>query len=260
MRLLYALWSIIAWSYALVAMITLLCICLPLSLLVPFQRWQGGAPAAVMRSLLHVALARLSVRQDPGFDRERVSVFVMNHTSMGDGFVGVAALPHPFCGIENASHLAVPGYGWLMRLANAIPVRAGASNRTAQLLEAALDRKSRGISILGFPEGHRTLDGRTRPFRRGIFFMAREAGLPIVPVAVRGMYEFMPKGRWTLRPAQLDVYIGPQVETAGLSDAELEALAQRSRAIIDGWLERHETVNAGATTAKSSNRDEPLAT
>ena len=242
MRLLFAIWSVVAWSVGLAIQILVALICAPLLLLKPFERFQGGWPATVIGWIPRLTLSRRTVVWDRRYDPRRVSVYCSNHTSMLDGHVAVHALPHPFCGVENAAHLDVPGYGWLMRLANAIPIPRG-GKRTEAVVAAAKERAGRGISILAFPEAHRTLDGHVRPFRKGVFLMAREAGLPVVPTAVRGMYHVLPKGTWIVSPGHLEVYLGPTLETAGLSDAELDVLAERTRAIITAWIERRETEN-----------------
>lgn len=247
MRVLYALWSVVAWSLATVIQVVFALFMLPQLLFRRFERLQGGWPSTLIGALPLLTLSRRSVVWDRRFQPRRVSVFVANHTSMLDGHVMVHALPHPFCGVENAAHLAVPGYGWIMRMANAIAVPRGAG-RIDALVSAARDRAARNISILAFPEAHRTLDGRVRPFRTGVFVAAREAGLPVVPVAVRGMYKVLPKGTWVVTPGDLEVYIGPTLETHGLSDAELEALAETCRATIAAWVDAKTTATPNPFT------------
>ena len=94
--------------------------------------------------------------------------------------------------------------------------------------------------LLTFPEAHRTMDGKLRPFKRGVFTIARDAGLPIVPLAVRGAYGMLPKGAITCRPAKVEVYMAPPIETAGLTDAQLTELMDRVRQVIEAWVERGE--------------------
>ncbi len=158
---------------------------------------------------------------------------------MLDGCIGLSAIKVPMCGLENAAHLSLPGYGWLLRAANAIPVRKG-PGKFAAIREAIRDRVARGISILTFPEAHRTETGKVRPFKRGVFRIARDAGLPIVPVAVRGAWRMLPKGAMTLRPALLDIYIGPPLATEGLSDKQLTIAMERIREVMIAWTERRE--------------------
>jgi 1-acyl-sn-glycerol-3-phosphate acyltransferase len=136
-----------------------------------------------------------------------------------------------------------------MRAANGIPVPRGAK-RTEALVEATKERASRGISVLTFPEAHRTMDGRVRPFRRGAFVMAREAGLPIVPIGIRGMYHVLPKGSWVVNPGHLEIFMGRAYETQGLSDAELEALVEEVHRVIANWVENG-VLPEGTVTQKS---------
>lgn len=182
--------------------------------------------------------SRVDVIRDPEFDPNRVSVFCQNHVSIIDGHLACQVIPHRFCGIMNHWHFNVPGYGWIMTHARGIAVYPKKSGRTAEMAEQAKKRKSEGISILAFPEGHRTLDGSVGPFKRGIFFMARDAGIPVVALAVRGIYDVNRKGSFHFnRGKTIEVYIGKQFETAGLDDKQLEALAAEMRQIVANWVE-----------------------
>ncbi|MCA9520344.1 MAG: 1-acyl-sn-glycerol-3-phosphate acyltransferase [Myxococcales bacterium] len=182
--------------------------------------------------------AKLNVIHHPDFDPARRSVFCQNHVSVIDAHIACATIPHHFCGIMNHWHFNVPGYGWIMKLANGIPVFPKKSGRTAEMTDAARDRVRRGISILAFPEAHRTLDGKIREFKRGVFFMARDAGIPVVPLAVRGIYELNHKGTNLFnRGTEVDVFIGPQFETKGLSDDELDRVIAEVRQMMIDWVE-----------------------
>ena len=243
------IWSIIAWITAFVSFVAVVAIALPVSIFRRFETFQGSWPCSIIGRTPLLTLSPFHIREDPRHDAKRVCLYVMNHTSALDGPVAVGALPHPFCGIENAGHLLLPGYGWLMKMANAIPVHKGAG-RTTRLVAAAKDRVNRGISILAFPEAHRTMDGTLRPFKRGVFFMARAVGIPVVPVAVRGLREILPKGTLIVTPGQLDVYIGPPLETKDLDDEQVHLLADRARNIIADYLQHGRTVDGLSIPAR----------
>ncbi len=194
-----------------------------------------GGPG--MATVLRMTLSEVEVIYDPEFDPERRAVFMQNHVNLLDAHAACASIPHAFCGLMNAWQFHVPMYGWIMRLANGIPVPKG-KNRYRAIAEAARDRARRGISILAFPEAHRTLDGKVHEFKRGVFWMARMAGLPVVPLATRGMYDLMRKGSLMLRPARITIYVGAQIETAGLSDAQLAEVMARTQKIVADFAER----------------------
>jgi 1-acyl-sn-glycerol-3-phosphate acyltransferase len=103
-----------------------------------------------------------------------------------------------------------------MRQRGTIPVRRGDRGQSTALRERVAAEVAQGHSILAFPEGTRTRTGRVGPFRRGMFFVARDLGLPVVPVAVVGASTLMRKGDWRLRPADLVVHVMAPIPTAGL--------------------------------------------
>ncbi|HFE44994.1 MAG TPA: 1-acyl-sn-glycerol-3-phosphate acyltransferase [Nannocystis exedens] len=240
-NLLWVLPSVFTWVMAFGVMIGLAIICIPIAVFVRFERFQRKGPAQVMGLVPRLSGSRIVVHFDPGYDPGRVSLYVQNHVSMLDGHIALATIPQVFCGLENAAHLRIPGYGQMMRLGNTIPVYRRSDGRASEIAASARERASRGISILTFPEGHRTLDGGVRPFRTGVFRIARDADLPIVPIAVRGAYKMLPKGTAILRAVRIDVYIGAQVETAGLSDDELVELSVELRAKIAAIVEPEAT-------------------
>lgn len=194
-----------------------------------------GGPG--MGAVLRMTLSKVEVIYDPDFDPERRGVFMMNHVNLLDAHAACASIPHAFCGLMNAWQFNIPFYGWIMKLADGIPVPKGAG-RFRAIAEAARDRAKKGISILAFPEAHRTLDGKVREFKRGVFMMARGADLPVVPLATRGMFTLMQKGSLMVKPTRITIYVGPQIETAGLSDAELAKAIERCQKIVADFAER----------------------
>lgn len=182
--------------------------------------WSAEAFAKV----LNVTKSDLRIQYHPDFDRSRPTVFCQNHVNILDAFTACASIPQPFVGLMLAWHFKIPGYGWMMKATHGIPVHKGA-RRTELLCEAARERAADGLSILTFPEGHRTLDGNVQPFKRGVFFMARDSGLPVASIAVRGMFEINHKGSGIIRPGAVDVFVGPQIETAHLDDDGVTQLA-----------------------------------
>jgi 1-acyl-sn-glycerol-3-phosphate acyltransferase len=237
--ILWAPWSAVGWLGTLGWMGTIAASMLPLTLVVPFERIQTTMFQPATSWPLWLLMSPLRVTYDPGYDRSRVSLLMMNHVSMLDANIACGAVPVPMCGLENAAHLKIPGYGWLLKMSNAIPVRKG-EGRLPEIVEAFRERASRGISVLAFPEAHRTLDGKLRPFKSGVFRAARDAGLPIVPIATRGAFRMLPKGAFTMRPSRIEVYVAPQIETEGLTDEQLPILMDRVREVLEGWIERKE--------------------
>ena len=70
----------------------------------------------------------------------------------------------------------------------------------------------RGYSVLVFPEGHHTTDGKMRPFRAGVGLLVNDLGIPVVPLRIDGLFEVKHAGKRTARPHQIKVRIGPPIE------------------------------------------------
>jgi len=232
-------WSLVgAWPIAIGMMGVAAGVSLPLSLIVPFEKIMPRFPQPIMGAVPLITLAKRSITYHPEFDRDRVSMFLMNHTSILDAHVALWAIPHAFCGVQHAHHFDVPIYGWLMKRGNGIGVVKGEAGQGERVAEQIRDRIRRGISVLGFPEGRRTQNGRVLPFRKGLLTMARDGGLPVVPLAVRGLWQILRKGEWVVRPHPLEVYVGPQIETDGLDDAQIGQLAANLHRFTADFVER----------------------
>jgi 1-acyl-sn-glycerol-3-phosphate acyltransferase len=180
----------------------------------------------------------------PEVDPSTPYLFAQNHTNLFDHVVLYNATPHFKQGLELAEHFRIPVYGWFMRARGTIPVAKGAQGQTPEVLANIRREVANGGSILAFPEGHRTLDGRVRPLRRGVFFIARDVGLPVVPVAVVGMWAVQRKGDWRIRPGwHVTVFCERPIPTAGLTDEQIPALADEvHRALsarVDAWGREH---------------------
>ncbi len=207
------------------------------AIFIPMHRAQVLFGNRGMGACFKFTLSKVEIIYDPDHDPERRSMYVQNHVNLMDAHAACASIRHPFCGMMNAWQFNIPFYGTIMRLAGGIPVRPGSANRFREVAEAARDRAARGLSILVFPEAHRTLDGKVQEFKKGVFLMARDAGLPIVPLATRGMFELNRKGTWLLTPSKVTIYVGAQIETAGLTTDELRKVITRTQHIVRDFAE-----------------------
>ncbi|MFT5431198.1 MAG: 1-acyl-sn-glycerol-3-phosphate acyltransferase [Myxococcota bacterium] len=199
----------------------------------PFLAWCMGIA-------LRATFCKLKVVVHPDFDKERASIFCMNHVSVMDGHVASFSIPQPFTGLMLAWHFKIPAYGWIMKFTRGIPVYSKKSGRFAEVAAAARNRMEMGLGILTFPEGHRTTNGKTKPFRKGMFFLARDAGMPIVPLAAHGLADFNHKPQRTFSRVPITIFIGPQADTEGISDDEVSALTERTFRYVEYCVENGE--------------------
>jgi 1-acyl-sn-glycerol-3-phosphate acyltransferase len=161
-------------------------------------------------------------------------VFVSNHQSIYDIPVIFASLPFQLRIISKASLARFPVLGWHLRRGGHLfvdrrhPDRAGILGRWRALV-------SEGLSLLIFAEGTRSWDGRVARFKAGSFLLAIEAGLPIVPLAVIGTRQVMPKGRLRTEPADVVLVVHDPIQPPALeapTPRDAKALADRAHAVV----------------------------
>jgi 1-acyl-sn-glycerol-3-phosphate acyltransferase len=179
--------------------------------------------------------ARWRAEVDPAVDPERPYLFACNHVNLLDHVTMYCATPHFKQGLELASHFKIPVYGWFMRQRGTIPVERGAGQQRERLRADFAREVALGHSILAFPEGTRTRDGRVGPFKSGTIGIARDIGLPIVPVAVTGMFDILRAGSPRMRLGRdVVVYCDAPVDPGGPEDGPdaLKAVTERVRSRI----------------------------
>src|SRR5262245_54045690 len=190
------------------------------------QRW-------LFRNILRIAGVDFEVKYLSGFDRERAGFFVCNHIDIWDAFIIYSAIPQFVRGLEHESHFKVPAYGWMMRRFGNVPVPPeGNLAKYKQMLKLTRETLDKGVSLIVFAEGTRTLDGRVGSFNAGVFRMAIQFGYPIAPMSIVGAYEFSKKGDWKLFPSKITVYIHDSIETTGLGKNDVEALMNNVHAVV----------------------------
>ena len=154
-------------------------------------------------------------------------VVVANHTSHADTAVLLAALPakaQPVFAAAADYWFDVPVRRFVAgSLAGILPVRRSGGDTYAQLLAAARPALKAGRTVVIYPEGTRSIDGRVGEFRSGAVRLARDCGVPIVPVAVLGTAEVLPKGARFISHAPMRVRIGEPVDPNGASAPQLRA-------------------------------------
>ncbi|MDX1623306.1 MAG: lysophospholipid acyltransferase family protein [Gemmatimonadota bacterium] len=147
-------------------------------------------------------------------DPETPYLFMSNHRSTFDIFALFVATEHPLRMVAKRAIFFIPIFGWSLWMCGFIPIDRTDREAAIRSLEKAAERIRSGISVLVFPEGTRSPDGRLLPFKKGGFVMALQSGAPIVPVVVLGTGRIMPKGSIRVGKAPVTVRFGEPIETA----------------------------------------------
>lgn len=171
-----------------------------------------------------------------GLDPAKSYLFLSNHQSIYDIPVLFWHLPLELRIIAKDSLGRFPFLGWhLRRTGHVLVDRANPGKSTlTQVGRLMRDR----LSLLVFPEGTRSRDGRLLRFKAGTILLAIDAGIPIVPVAVEGTRHVMRKGRLMTCPGHVRVHVHPPIETAGLDRSHARDVAARVEAAVRTDVER----------------------
>jgi 1-acyl-sn-glycerol-3-phosphate acyltransferase len=126
------------------------------------------------------------------------AVLVANHVSLLDILV-LYGLFRPFKWVAKAELFKVPFVGWNMKLNDYVAVRRGHRDSVRQMMERCREHLERGSPVLLFPEGTRSESGVLQPFKDGAFRLAMATGAPVIPIAVTGTGDALPKRGFVLR-------------------------------------------------------------
>jgi 1-acyl-sn-glycerol-3-phosphate acyltransferase len=175
---------------------------------------------------------RLHISGEMISDPRRPYVVVSNHQSMAD-IPLISNLPWEMKWMGKAELLKLPIFGWMMKLAGDIAVDRKNPRSGAQALIKAQRYLAQKCSVIIFPEGTRTLDGRVRQFTDGAFHLAIRAKAPILPIAIEGSKDCIPKNSWQFgKPSDIFLKVLPPIETSSLSIDDVQFLRDRVRGAI----------------------------
>ena len=171
-------------------------------------------------------------------DPRRPYVVVANHQSNADIPV-ISRLPWEMKWVAKAGLFKIPVAGWLMKMAGDIPVRRSDPESRAAVVRHAKAALENRVSVMFMPEGTRSRDARVLRYQDGAFRLAVETGTPVLPLAIDGTSEALPKHGWQYGRADVRLHVFEPVETAGLTLEDVpalrESIRQRTIATIAAW-------------------------
>lgn len=181
-------------------------------------------------SCLWLSGARLKVEPLPELPPGPL-IFASNHESALDIWVLLALLPRAVRFLAKAELFRLPIFGAYMRLGGHVPVDRTNHGRAVESLRQAAALVRGGTSLIVFPEGTRSTDGRVHPFKKGPFVLAAEAGVPVVPVAISGAGRVTPSKVIAIHPGTIRVAVGEPVDPAAFPDKTALLVEVRRRVI-----------------------------
>jgi 1-acyl-sn-glycerol-3-phosphate acyltransferase len=169
-----------------------------------------------------------------------------NHQSNFDIPVLLGCLPVQFRWLAKAELFKIPIFGRGMRSAGYISIDRFNRESAFQSISEAAQKIRGGVSVMIFPEGTRSKDGKIRPFKKGGFVLAVDAGVPIIPIILHGTRSIMPKGQLRVYPGNVLIDIKKPVETSGYTRNNKDDLLERIRNIICDVFDEPKEANQDA--------------
>lgn len=238
-RTVLSIWSWLVLAVTLIVMLPVIAIIRVVT--APFDRGAYYAGLAFRKvPVIHQRLNPMwhfTVSGEIPDDPRRPYMVVANHESFVDILL-ISHLPFEMKWLSKSDFFRYPVVGWCMRLADDIKLRRGSTKSRAQALADMRDRLDKKVSVMVFPEGTRSRDGRLGEFHTGAFRVAVQTGVPILPLAVVGTRTALVKHDWRFGFSDAEVRVLAPIPTEGLTKHDVPELTERVRELIDAA--RHE--------------------
>ena len=168
--------------------------------------------------------------------RGKPQIFMSNHQSDFDIFIVLAFIPGQFRWIAKKELFRIPVFGTAMRNAGYIEMDRQKHDQAMKSLDIASHKIREGKSVMSFPEGTSSRDGKIKAFKQGMFHLALQAGVPIVPISIIGASEIMPKRSLRINPGKITMVIGRPIDvTPYTADTRQELIANVRGVIIENF-------------------------
>src|SRR5450631_1307515 len=186
------------------------------------------------RSLVVFAGCSLRVVGEENLRKCPVAVYASNHTSYMDTPVVFASLPFQFRILAKKELWPIAFIGWYLDRSGQIPIDTRNPRATLSSLGVGVKALRAGMPLFVFPEGGRTPTGQLQTFLSGAAYLAIRAQVPLVPIALSGVYDLLPIHTRHFYPGELTLSVADPIETTGMTPRDTEALTLRLRNAIEG--------------------------
>ena len=212
-------------------------LCGSLSLLVSLFEKSGRIQHRIAqiwaRGCILISGARLTVHGAENLLKHPVAVYASNHTSYMDTPVIFSTLPFQFRILAKKELWTLPFIGWHLNRSGQLPIDTVNTHATLSSLGGAARALRAGMPLFVFPEGGRTTTGELQPFLSGAAFLAIRAQVPLVPIALTGVYDLLPIHTRHFYPSPLTLTVGEPISTKGMTIRQADELTARLRAAIE---------------------------
>lgn len=182
-----------------------------------------------------LTLVRVTIEGRENIAKSTSYVFVANHQGAYDIFSIYGYLGHEFRWMMKASLNKIPMVGYACEISKQVYVDKSSPTALRKTMSRAEKLLSDGMSIVVFPEGARTFDGKMRPFKRGAFMLAQEFNMPVVPITIDGAFDVLPRFKKIPRWGHIRITIHKPI-VPGPEGHDMTKLIEDSHQIIEQSL------------------------
>ena len=159
-------------------------------------------------------------------------IIMANHQSDFDILICMAGIPMDFIWTAKKELFRIPVFGKAMRMSGFVEIDRHDHEKAIKNLDQAAEKLRAGISVAAFPEGTRSRDGRLLPFKQGMFYLAIQTGIPIVPISIIGSGKIMSKKSWQVNRGEIIMVIDKPVDVSGYTIETRSPLMEKVRDVI----------------------------
>ncbi len=234
-------------------------ICASLSLLVSLVDKSGSAQHRIAQRWARLCVrcsgSKLVVHGAENLRKYPVAVYASNHTSYMDTPVIFAALPFQFRILARKQLWPIAFIGWYLNRSGQIPIDTANTHASLSSLGVGVKALRSGMPLFVFPEGGRTFTGELKPFLSGAAYLAIRAQVPLVPIALSGVYDLLPIHTHHFYPGVLTLAAGEPIETKGMTPRQTNELTAQLRDAIQSLMQP-ESAQESSSVEESSLRAE----
>jgi 1-acyl-sn-glycerol-3-phosphate acyltransferase len=190
-------------------------------------------------SILFSAGVKLQIEGLEKIDKSKSYIYMGNHQSYFDVFSIFSAIPQTVRFMAKKELFKIPLFGWALYTSGTIRIDRSNRSKAISSMNNALDKIRNGVSVVVFPEGTRSEDGKIREFKKGGFVIALKGEIPIIPISISGSRFILQKHSNKIHPGKIKIVFGDPINTKDFGYQERENLGNYVRDIIVKNYDEH---------------------
>ncbi len=199
--------------------------------------WAYVPPKYWSKIICKVALCKIRVRKNDLLNDDNSYIFIANHQGAFDVFLIYGYLNQNIKWVQKHELRKIPFVGKASEIAGHVFVDNSSKKSMIQTIEKAERELEDGTSMVIFPEGARTSDGKMARFKKGAYIIAEQMKLPIVPLTINGSYDVLKIGSKRVRFfKQMELIVHDPIDTKDLREEDIASLMKQTYTVIESDL------------------------